>query len=464
MSKGPMSLVTPSDFKSWLYFVLAWLRLKRRRLNSTFGTKDDISGKHNLFKANKIQNAIRMAHNLMARLCEPSLLRMLRTKGSGRTIKRATMFSNQTKDTMWSMLIVLGQLKELGTVDCKSVKQSSTGMSSTEAESIDASECTMEVTLAYACALDLKLLQMDVKSAFLNGLINEEVYVAQPLGFIDFKKLDHVYKLKKALYGLKQAPKACYDRLKAFLIKHEYKIGMVDNTLFTKKKRSNLIIVQIYVDDIIFGLTCQDMCDDFAKIMHDEFKMSMMGELNFFLGLQIKQMEDGQILKIPFSGQCSFTDKWSLDDLQYSVPTSGPYQTKTTCPDEIKNYVQEEREGLVTRIRHDDYGTRRGRSSTSSSSAFGLPSSSHLNDDDNDGNDEGTSHASTPSPTRFVNSLTNKVPRIFSNPPNIDLNMEPFYTRLIKILKRQLQLRDEQRGGIRSIRKGIKNLWRKKKK
>ncbi|GKD47735.1 retrovirus-related pol polyprotein from transposon TNT 1-94 [Tanacetum coccineum] len=133
---------------------------------------------------------------------------------------------------------------------------------------------------------------MDVKSAFLNGFINEEVYVAQPPGFIDFEKPNHVYKLKKALYGLKQAPKAWYDRLKAFLIKHEYNMGMVDNTLFTKKKSSNLIIVQIYADDIIFDSTCQEMCDDFAKIMHDEFDMSMMGELNFFFGLQIKQMED----------------------------------------------------------------------------------------------------------------------------------------------------------------------------
>ncbi|GJU26606.1 retrovirus-related pol polyprotein from transposon TNT 1-94 [Tanacetum coccineum] len=149
---------------------------------------------------------------------------------------------------------------------------------------------SIRILLAYACALDFKLFQMDVKSAFLNGFINEEVYVAQPPGFIDFEKPNHVYKLKKALYGLKQAPKAWYDRLKAFLIKHEYKMGMVDNTLFTKKKSSNLIIVQIYVDDIIFGSTCQDMCDEFAKIMHDEFEMSMMGELNFFLGLQIKQI------------------------------------------------------------------------------------------------------------------------------------------------------------------------------
>nr|GEY98418.1 retrovirus-related Pol polyprotein from transposon TNT 1-94 [Tanacetum cinerariifolium] len=119
------------------------------------------------------------------------------------------------------------------------------------------------------------------------------VYVAQPPGFNDFEKPDHVYKLKKALYGLKQAPKAWYDRLKSFLIKHEYKMGMVDNTLFTKKKISNLIIIQIYVDDIIFGSTCQDMCDEFAKIMHDEFEMSMMGDLNFFFRFQIKQMEDG---------------------------------------------------------------------------------------------------------------------------------------------------------------------------
>nr|GEU40658.1 hypothetical protein [Tanacetum cinerariifolium] len=81
------------------------------------------------------------------------------------------------------------------------------------------------------------------------------------------------YDLKKALYELKEAPKAWYDRLKAFLIKHNYTMGMADNTLFTKKKDPNLIIFQIYVDDIIFGSTCQEICDDFAKIMHDEFEM-----------------------------------------------------------------------------------------------------------------------------------------------------------------------------------------------
>ncbi|GJT27169.1 retrovirus-related pol polyprotein from transposon TNT 1-94 [Tanacetum coccineum] len=134
---------------------------------------------------------------------------------------------------------------------------------------------SIRILLAYACALDFKLYQMDVKSAFLNGVISRRLRGTNPPGFIDFTKPNYVYKLKKALYGLKQAPKAWYDRLKAFLIKHNYSMGMVDNTLFTKKKDSNIIIVQIYVDDIIFGSTCQEMCDDFAKIMHDEFEMKV---------------------------------------------------------------------------------------------------------------------------------------------------------------------------------------------
>ncbi|GJY03213.1 retrovirus-related pol polyprotein from transposon TNT 1-94 [Tanacetum coccineum] len=194
---------------------------------------------------------------------------------------------------------------------------------------------SIRILLAYACALDFKLFQMDVKSAFLNGLINEEVYVAQPPGFIDFEKPNHVYKLKKALYGLKQAPKVWYDRLKAFLIKHEYKMRMVDNTLFTKKKSSNLIIVQIYVNDIIFGSTCQDMCDEFAKIMHDEFEMSMMGELNFFLGLQIKQMEDS----IFFNQSKYIKEMLKKFGLEESKPMKTPmsFDTKLTKDEECES-------------------------------------------------------------------------------------------------------------------------------
>ncbi|GJX30411.1 retrovirus-related pol polyprotein from transposon TNT 1-94 [Tanacetum coccineum] len=204
---------------------------------------------------------------------------------------------------------------------------------------------SIRILLAYACALDFKLFQMDVKSAFLNGFINEEVYVAQPPGFIDFQKPDHVYKLKKALYGLKQAPKAWYDRLKAFLIKHEYKMGMVDNTLFTKKKSSNLIIVQIYVDDIIFGSTCQDMCDDFAKIMHDEFEMSMMGELNFFLGLQIKQMEDG----IFFNQSKYIKEMLKKFGLEDSKPMKTPMSsdTKLTKDEECESVDSTKYRGMI---------------------------------------------------------------------------------------------------------------------
>ncbi|GKA40541.1 copia protein, partial [Tanacetum coccineum] len=109
---------------------------------------------------------------------------------------------------------------------------------------------SIRILLAYACAHDFNLFQMDVKSAFLNGLINEEVYVSQLTGFVDFEKPNHVFKVKKALYGLKQAPKAWYDRLKAFLLDHKYTMGLVDNTLFAKKRDSHIIIVQIYMDDI----------------------------------------------------------------------------------------------------------------------------------------------------------------------------------------------------------------------
>ncbi|GJW01035.1 hypothetical protein Tco_1556286 [Tanacetum coccineum] len=113
-----------------------------------------------------------------------------------------------------------------------------------------------------------------------------------------------------------------------------------------------------------------------------------------------------------------------------------------------------------------DYGMKRGRhsTSTSSSSAFDHPSSSHHVDDDNDENDEGTSRASTPSPTRFVNSLSNEIPQVFSNPPNDEQTMQTLFTRQTEILNRQVQMRDEHRSGLRSIKKGNKNLWKGKKK
>ena len=141
----------------------------------------------------------------------------------------------------------------------------------------------IRMLLAFACYNNFKLFQMDVKSAFLNGFISEEVYVEQPPGFKDPKYPNHVFKLSKALYGLKQAPRAWYERLSTFLIEKGFEKGKDDN---------DILVVQIYVDDIIFGSTNEIYCQEFSKLMQGEFEMSMMGELSFFLGLQIKQRKD----------------------------------------------------------------------------------------------------------------------------------------------------------------------------
>jgi len=151
----------------------------------------------------------------------------------------------------------------------------------------------IRILLAYACSHNIKLFQMDVKSAFLNGKISELVFVEQPPGFEDPKKPNHVYKLSKALYGLKQAPRAWYERLRDFLISKGFKIGKVDTTLFTKDIGKDLFVCQIYVDDIIFGSTNPSFCEEFGEMMSREFEMSMIGELSFFLGLQIKQLKEG---------------------------------------------------------------------------------------------------------------------------------------------------------------------------
>nr|GEW42035.1 DNA helicase Pif1-like protein [Tanacetum cinerariifolium] len=208
---------------------------------------------------------------------------------------------------------------------------------------------------------------------------------------------------------------------------------------------------------------------------------------NQFFSYSLKEF--AQILDIPCESACVFTDKWSLDELAYGVPTDGPYQTNPPSPDDIISSIRIDQEGQVCRIRHEeeidvleyqiltreivptlkpleeiiqenvfclgseilekDRGMRRGRHFTSSSSAFDQPSSSHLNDDDDDdGNGEGMSRASIPLPVRYVNSITNEVPQVFQNPPNIDPHLEPFYTRQTEIINRQVQILDEHGGGL----------------
>jgi hypothetical protein len=111
----------------------------------------------------------------------------------------------------------------------------------------------IRILLAFVTSKGFKLYQMDVKSVFLNGVIQEEVYVRQPSGFENSKYPHRVYKLSKALYGLKQALRAWYARLKIFLLEHGYVMGSIDKTIFTVKHVTNFLLVQIYVDDIIFG-------------------------------------------------------------------------------------------------------------------------------------------------------------------------------------------------------------------
>lgn len=118
---------------------------------------------------------------------------------------------------------------------------------------------------------------MDVKSAFLNQYLNKELYVEQPKGFVDPSYPDYGYKLNKVLYGLKQAPKAQYERLTQFLV---------------KQSQGKFVIVQIYVYGIVFSGMSQEMVELFVEQMK-EFEMSMVGELTYFLGFQIKQLSEG---------------------------------------------------------------------------------------------------------------------------------------------------------------------------
>nr|GEX28974.1 retrovirus-related Pol polyprotein from transposon TNT 1-94 [Tanacetum cinerariifolium] len=306
---------------------------------------------------------------------------------------------------------------------------------------------SIRILLAFAYDLDFKLFQMDVKCAFLNGLINEEVYVAQPLGFIDFEKLNLVYKLKKALYGLKQAPKVQSHNLPPSPPspppnRTPPTSPITTNSLSSPSPSQNPTQNQI------------------ADELHH---LSNLFEINLQQAIKATNPSPptspfAQILDISCEGACIFTDKWSLDELGYGVHRDCPYQTNPPSPDDIISskkfnlaYFIAKRMEFVTKqamlilpygmlltrlfkyvmgeslefykqsyVLYDrvmnpltaqqerktqDHGTRRGRHSTSSSSAFYKPSSSHLNDDDDDdkdGNNERTSRASTSSPTHFT--------------------------------------------------------------
>nr|GFB02546.1 retrovirus-related Pol polyprotein from transposon TNT 1-94 [Tanacetum cinerariifolium] len=151
----------------------------------------------------------------------------------------------------------------------------------------------IRIFLAYAAHKSFSVFQMDLKTAFLHGTLKEDVYVCQHEGFIDADIPSHVYKLKKALYGLNQAPRAWYDELSMFLLHNHFFKGTIDLTLFIWRFDNDILVVQVYVDDIIFGSTHPRYTQLFSDLMKTRFEMSMMGEMTFFLSLQVNQSPCG---------------------------------------------------------------------------------------------------------------------------------------------------------------------------
>ncbi|GJZ23654.1 retrovirus-related pol polyprotein from transposon TNT 1-94 [Tanacetum coccineum] len=191
----------------------------------------------------------------------------------------------------------------------------------------------IRIFLAFTAHKNMIVYQMDVKTAFLNGILREEVYVSQPDGFVDQDNPNHVYKLKKALYGLKQAPRAWYDLLSNFLLTQDFSKGTVDPKLFIRRQGNDILLVQIYVYDIIFASTTPELCDEFSKIMCSKFKMSMMGKISFFLGLQIFQNPRGIFIN---------QSKYALESLKkYGFDSCDPVDT----PMVEKSKMDEDKEG-----------------------------------------------------------------------------------------------------------------------
>ncbi|GJW98994.1 retrovirus-related pol polyprotein from transposon TNT 1-94 [Tanacetum coccineum] len=189
----------------------------------------------------------------------------------------------------------------------------------------------IRIFMANAASKNMTVYQMDVKTTFLNGELREVVYVSQPEGFVDPDRPHHVYRLKKALYGLKQAPRAWYDTLSKFLLAQGFSKGVVDPTLFIRKIGKHTLHVQIYVDDIIFASTDPTDCDRFSTEMSSKFQMSMMGQISFFLGLQISQNPRGI-----FINQSKYANEiLKKFDLHKSDPVDTPMVERTKLDEDL---------------------------------------------------------------------------------------------------------------------------------
>nr|GEZ13287.1 hypothetical protein [Tanacetum cinerariifolium] len=191
----------------------------------------------------------------------------------------------------------------------------------------------IRIFLAYVAHKSFSVFQMDVRTAFLHGSLKEDMYVCQPEGFIDVDHPSHVYKLKKALYGLKQALRAWYDELSTFLLQNHFFKGTIDPTLFIRRFHDDILVVQVYVDDIIFGSRHPRYIWLFSNLMKSRFEMLMMGEMTFFLGLQVNQSTCGIFIN---------QSKYVLEILKkHGMESCGPVGT----PMEIKDNIDLDQNG-----------------------------------------------------------------------------------------------------------------------
>ncbi|GJS04247.1 retrovirus-related pol polyprotein from transposon TNT 1-94 [Tanacetum coccineum] len=274
--------------------------------------------------------------------------------------------------------------------------------------------------IAYAAYKSFTVYQMDVKTTFLYGPLKEEVYVNQPDGFVDPYHPDKVLPSQESIIWSQTSTKSVIHQSPRGIFINQAKYAQE----ILKKHGGSLLQPPI-------TKTKSAQIESRAK------------EINKSYALSWKPCQ-GDSLNLPDHRKT-----------RHQRAFVGGSWSDSSCIEDDEMVKDE-----TCLVAQHQVST-----STSSTPAFGEPSSSHpINDNKDVDHNEGTSHASTPSPVSYVNSLTNQVPQVFQNPPNIDPHLEPFYTRQTEIINRQVQIRDEHRGGVRSIGKSLRRLWRNLKK
>ncbi|CAL9029558.1 unnamed protein product [Prunus brigantina] len=180
---------------------------------------------------------------------------------------------------------------------------------------------TIRIVISLAAQKNWVIYQLDVKSAFLHGEINEEVFVDQPPGYEQKGHETKVYRLKKALYGLKQAPRAWYSRIESYFIKEGFNKCPYEHTLFIKTAEGGkILIVCLYVDDLIYTGNDATMFEQFKKSMMVEFDMTDLGKMRYFLGIEVIQGSMGSLSVNESMLKRSWRDSTWLNVIRYSTP------------------------------------------------------------------------------------------------------------------------------------------------